>query len=393
MKRQSASAGWTLFDTPLGSCGIAWDERGILALKLPEDDEVRTAEALLGKALASKAPPPPGIRKAIDALVATLNGEDRDLSTLPLVLDDLPPFHRKVYEAARRVRRGEVTTYGELAALAGSPGASRAVGQAMARNRFPLVVPCHRVLAAGGKAGGFTAGGGVATKARLLALEGRTLQPQGSLFHGDEALPFDRDEAVRFLSAAEAKLGALIERVGPLGLSLQSMHSPYEALASAIVYQQLSGKAAATIFRRACESFGRTTWPAPAALLAATDDQLRGAGVSRPKIAALRDLAAKAQDGTVPPLAKLRAMGDDAIIDRLTTIRGIGRWTVEMLLMFRLGRPDVLPLADLGLRKGFGRLFLRGEVASADQLARRGERWRPFRTAASWYLWRAAEQP
>ena len=127
------------------------------------------------------------------------------------------------------------------------------------------------------------------------------------------------------------------------------------------------------------------------ALSALADDDLRGAGLSRSKLLALRDLAAKTIDGHVPTLAKARRMDDEAIIEHLTAIRGIGRWTAQMLLIFRLGRPDVLPVGDYGIRKGFAIAFRKRELPLPAAVEKRGERWRPFRTVASWYLWRAAE--
>jgi 3-methyladenine DNA glycosylase/8-oxoguanine DNA glycosylase len=123
------------------------------------------------------------------------------------------------------------------------------------------------------------------------------------------------------------------------------------------------------------------------------DSVLRQAGLSRSKLAAIRDLAEKTLAGQVPTLPQLRRMSDEEIIEKLIPIRGVGRWTVEMLLIFRLGRPDVLPITDYGVRKGFGRVFQRGKLPTSSQLVRRGERWRPYRSVASWYLWRALDLP
>ncbi|HWP65554.1 MAG TPA: DNA-3-methyladenine glycosylase 2 family protein [Candidatus Limnocylindria bacterium] len=208
------------------------------------------------------------------------------------------------------------------------------------------------------------------------------------------ALPYDARAALRHLAAADPVLGRHIERVGPFGLELRRTSDTFTALAEAIVYQQLSGKAAATIFGRLAALFPGGL--AADALLATADAPLRAAGLSRAKLASLRDLAARTAAGAVPTLSALRRMDDDAIVEALTPIRGIGRWTVEMLLIFRLGRPDVLPLADYGIRKGFGVVFRRrgngadGLPAPAE-VSRRGERWRPYRSVASWYLWRALD--
>jgi 3-methyladenine DNA glycosylase/8-oxoguanine DNA glycosylase len=242
------------------------------------------------------------------------------------------------------------------------------------------------VLAAGGKTGGFSANGGVSTKLRMLAIEGvRTVD-------GDTGFPFDRSAAVDFLRASDTRLARLIDRVGPFTLELAATPSVFDSLAEAIVYQQLSIKAAATIYGRVADLFPRTRRAfTPADILRATDDQLRGAGLSRAKVLALRDLAQRAVDGSLPTLAKLRRLGDDEIVAALSAVRGIGRWSAEMFLILHLGRPDVLPVDDFGLRRGYQIAFRTKDVPSPEEVAARGARWRPFRTVASWYLWRALE--
>ena len=197
--------------------------------------------------------------------------------------------------------------------------------------------------------------------------------------------------ALRHLRAADPVLAQLIDRAPKFAISADAMQSPYEALFEAIVYQQLSGKAAATILGRVKASFGKSAFPSPESVIAAPDVQLRGAGLSRAKTAAVKDLAAKSRDGHVPGVAALEAMDDDAIVEHLTAIRGIGRWTVEMMLIFRLGRPDVLPVHDYGVRNGFRLAYRKRALPTPTQLAKFGERWRPHRTVASWYLWRAVE--
>jgi DNA-3-methyladenine glycosylase II len=211
-------------------------------------------------------------------------------------------------------------------------------------------------------------------------------------------LPFDPAQALAHLKASDAKLGALIERAGAFTLRLDPSPSPFESLLESILYQQLHGKAAATIHRRVREYFGGD--PAPQLLLDTPDEPLRAAGVSGNKIKALRDLASKTLDGTVPTNAAIRKMTDAEIVKRLTAVRGIGPWTVEMLLIFRLGRPDVLPVNDYGVRKGFALTFLRvpktrpleaKDLPKPDAMLKRGKLWTPFRSVASWYLWRACD--
>jgi DNA-3-methyladenine glycosylase II len=169
------------------------------------------------------------------------------------------------------------------------------------------------------------------------------------------------------------------------------MQSPFQALLRAIVYQQLSGKAAATIFGRVKALYPGRHGLRPAAILETPDEVLRAAGMSRAKTAAVKDLAAKTLDGTVPAVAKLHRMDDAEILSRLVGVRGIGPWTVEMLLMFRLGRPDVLPVSDLGVRRGFMLTYETGEMPHAKHLLDHAECWRPYRSVASWYLWRAVD--
>jgi 3-methyladenine DNA glycosylase/8-oxoguanine DNA glycosylase len=164
-------------------------------------------------------------------------------------------------------------------------------------------------------------------------------------------------------------------------------------LARSIVGQQISGRAAQAILARLASQFGTPGVPPPARIRKATDAQLRAAGLSGGKTRAFRDLAAHALAGDVPSWAVLRRWPNERILSTLTEIHGVGRWTVEMLLLFRLGRPDVLPLGDLGIQKGYARTFTRGRMPSARELQRRGWRWRPFRSIASWYLWRALELP
>ena len=211
-------------------------------------------------------------------------------------------------------------------------------------------------------------------------------------------LPFDPDEALAHLRAADVKLGALIERVGPFAMRLGSSPSPFESLLESILYQQLNGKAAATIHGRVREIYGGD--PSPRALLDTPEDRLRAAGVSGNKIKAMRDLAVRTLDGTVPSHRAILKMADADIVERLTEVRGIGPWTVEMLLIFRMGRPDVLPVTDYGVRKGYALTFMRvpknraieaGDLPKPDVVFRRGQRWAPFRSVASWYLWRACD--
>ena len=207
-----------------------------------------------------------------------------------------------------------------------------------------------------------------------------------------DGFDYDPQEAVAHLAKADAKLARLMKRAGPFRLEIRAMHNPFEALSRNIIFQQLHGKAAESIHRRVLLLFGKTRLD-PQDVIDAPAESLRGAGLSAAKTAAIRDLAAKTLDGTVPTLRRLRRMPDEEIIERLTEVRGIGRWTVEMLLMFRLGRPDVLPVGDYAVRKGFALWYELKEMPKPKELMEYGERWRPFRSVASWYMWRALELP
>ena len=183
----------------------------------------------------------------------------------------------------------------------------------------------------------------------------------------------------------------LIRTHGPCALVPETKRSPFQSLVIAVAHQQLNGTAAETILRRFRALFPRKRFPTAQQLAGVTDDAMRACGFSWAKIAALRDIAAKTLDGTVPTSRAIRAMPDEEIIERLVQVRGVGRWTVEMLLIFKLGRPDVLPADDFGVRNGYRIAFGLAEMPKPKELLALGERWRPHGTTAAWYLWRAAD--
>lgn len=201
---------------------------------------------------------------------------------------------------------------------------------------------------------------------------------------------YDSNAAIEHLRARDRKLARLISRIGAFEMRRRTFHTPFHALFSAIVSQQLSGRAAHSIYRRTRALFPRGRITAPA-VLKTGPDELRGAGLSRAKVAALHDLASKYAAGALPDARRMKSLSDDEIIDELVQVKGVGRWTVEMLLIFHLGRPDVLPAGDLGVRKGFQIAYARPELPTEEQLLEHGERWRPYRSVASWYLWRATD--
>ena len=196
---------------------------------------------------------------------------------------------------------------------------------------------------------------------------------------------------IAHLGQVDPVMKQLIAAAGPFDIQTREQHSSFETLARAIAHQQLNGKAAQSILNRFVTTCGAGSFPSPEALLALKEAELRACGFSFSKIAALRDLAAKTLGGIVPPREHLHTLSDLEIIERLTAVRGIGRWTVEMLLMFQLRRPDVLPVDDFGVRHGFRLAYGFRKMPAPKVLAMFGERWAPHRSAAAWYLWRAVD--
>jgi DNA-3-methyladenine glycosylase II len=198
-------------------------------------------------------------------------------------------------------------------------------------------------------------------------------------------------EAIEHLCRSDKLLARLIKKVGPCTMKIRSRRTPFVALVSAVTYQQLNGVAAETILKRFLALYPGKRFPAPEDVLATPEELMRGAGLSRAKTAAIKDLAAKTVEGIVPTSREILKLTNEEIIERLTRVRGVGPWTVEMLLMFTLGRFDVLPSTDYGVRKGFAVTFGRKDLPTPKELLEYGERWRPHRSTAAWYLWRALE--
>jgi DNA-3-methyladenine glycosylase II len=198
-------------------------------------------------------------------------------------------------------------------------------------------------------------------------------------------------ETLRHLSRVDPVMAQLIRRAGPYAVKPERGTGAYEALVEAVAHQQLTGKAARTILGRFYALYGSDRCPEPARLVETPDQALRGCGFSRAKSASLKDIAAKSLDGTIPPRRSLARMKNESIIERLIEARGVGRWTVEMFLMFTLGRPDVLPVDDYGIRLGYKIAYGKRTLPKQKALAKFGERWAPYRTTASWYLWRAVD--
>ena len=214
----------------------------------------------------------------------------------------------------------------------------------------------------------------------------------GTINYPPMNLAFDLDKALKHLSACDECLKGLIADLAPFKIDVEDGQSPYEVLLEAIAYQSISGKAAATIFGRikALGENGRP--PAPERMLKIPAPKLRKAGLSGAKVLAMKDLAKKAVAGIVPSHDEALRLSDEELVERLVSVRGIGAWTVEMFLIFRLGRPDVLPIHDLGVKKGWSVAYGKKHMPKPKELLEFGERWRPYRTVASWYMWRAFER-
>ena len=389
---------YCLFETPIGLCGLVWRGKYLVRLLLPD-----ATPAGLRQRLADQFPdatecnaPHIAIRRLVNKVALFLEGRAIDFRGVALDVTDIPAFHQRVYAVVRQIPFGKTQTYKQVAEKAGSPFAFRAVGQAMARNPVPLIVPCHRVTAANGRLGGFTAFGGTDIKQWLLKSEGvdmESTRENENTKSNNNQYGFDVRKAIRHLCAVDTEMAVLINDIGPFCMQINPTQNVFLALAEAIVYQQLHGKAAATIFNRlqALLNKDRKGFTAQD-MHDCSDDALRAAGLSHNKVLALRDLASKTLDGSLPDLQTLSTLDNQSIINCFTTVRGIGRWTVEMLLMFKLGRVDVLPVDDYGIRKGFMLAFNQAAMPTSKALQVYGLRWAPYRTVASWYLWRAADR-
>ena len=198
--------------------------------------------------------------------------------------------------------------------------------------------------------------------------------------------------ALDHIAAADPVMRRIIREIGPCRLIPESRRPPFQSLVQAVAHQQLNGTAANTILTRFIKLFPGRRFPRPDDLAGVNDEQLRSAGFSRAKVAAIRDIAAKTLEGVVPKSRQIVLLSDDDIVARLTEVRGVGRWTVEMLLIFQLGRPDVLPADDFGVRNGFRIAYCKRDLPDAKDLLAFGERWKPHRTTAAWYLWRVADR-
>ncbi len=382
-----------LFTINEKTAAIVWNGRGeISRLFLPESNSAGLEKKILDQFTVIKnAPPPMEIDLLIEQIKNYFMGKPCKLNWTRFDLENHSPFARKVYSELLKIKHGTTLSYKELAHRSGKPSAARAVGMIVGRNPVPLLIPCHRVIKTDGSAGGFSADGGVSMKIEMLALEGLKISTKAHTGISNSGKKEDSiDKAIRAISQADPELATWISKLPRFHLATSDSTTTFQALLEAIVYQQLTGKAAATIYARLLDLFGAHR-VAPLDIIRARDTELRQAGLSGPKILAIRDLAEKDLAGMVPDMKSLSNMCDDEIVKKLVNIRGIGRWTAEMLLIFKLGRLDVLPIDDYGIKKGLAILRNYQKLPSPQQLAHEGRIWQPYRTIASWYLWRIAE--
>ena len=372
-----------------GVGAVVWNDVGVVAVLLPSASKEEVQREVRRRfAGAARGRAPGRIRPLVGALERLGETGPRGLEGVPTDLTSATPFARRVYEIVKQLEPGRTLTYGEVARRAGSPGAARAVGQAMARNPVPLLVPCHRVIGADGGMVGFSASGGTELKRSLLARERTSSASPASLRRPHLFEENVRLEGRRHVANQDQRMGRAMDAVGSFELSQEHPGRPFAALAVAVVYQQLSGKAAGTISSRVAAAVGEGSFPTPRQLLEAPMDTLRGAGLSGSKARTVREMADRVVDGRLD-LVRLCGAPDEEVEGAVRMVKGVGVWTANMFLIFHLGRPDVLPATDLGIRKAVQALWGLDQLPSPERVLRIGRKWSPYRTIATWYLWRS----
>ena len=357
-----------------GDLGLVWTSDGLCRVVLPPEKKSQIVATILKNHPEATAVTrlPGWIRSLAKCLQHELEGKPASASYSKFAFDfrAVSPTHEKIYREALKISRTQNMSRQELARRAGLK-TSGAIGAAIDRNPLPIIVPCHLITKT------------LAKSKSGIVIETR-ISPEPPKILGKST-----EEAALHLSKRDPKLGKIIKKVGPYSHKKRP-GTPFEWLLRSIIFQQLNGKAAGTIHGRVRALFGDRD-PSPFELLQADNSLLAKAGLSRNKLAALKDLARAATEGEIPTRRQMSRMSDEEIIAALIPIRGIGRWTVEMLLMFGLGRADVLALDDFALKKSAMLLHGLKDMPDRKVFAELGERWRPWRTVACWYLWRALD--
>lgn len=388
MSLKSEQQSWLIFPAANSYCGVAWCAQGVTHFLLPETTAARMREELQAATGAHEPAKkiPLWIRSLVRQVALHITGKPQDFSAIPVFVEKATPFMREVYAEARRIPAGEVISYAQLAMRIKKSGAVRAVGTALGKNPVPLIIPCHRIIAASGKLGGFSAHGGMEAKKALLHCEGINIEKPRLM-----ATATQWRAGVQYLQQ-EKNFRRLQKQTGSISFTPQHNAEPLDAFIRAIVSQQLSTKVAATIFERVNKLVCKRGKPCAKTLLALPDEALRAAGLSGMKVTYLKNLAQHVLDGKLPSLTAARAMSDEQLVRRFTAIKGIGRWSVEMYLIFDLGRADIFPADDYGIRKAVAQLHGLAELPSAKAMAQYGEAWKPYRSIASLYLWRLLDK-
>jgi DNA-3-methyladenine glycosylase II len=370
--------GRMVFPTREGFVGLGWTTSGVrhLILGLAEEKtavalEETCADLPLVKRNSGDA------AQLVRRIKAHLMGKNDDFLDVPVQYPSVGEFSLKVLHRLRKVLPGEVVTYGELAALCGKPKAARGVGSIMGSNPIPLIIPCHRCMGKDGSLTGFSTEGGIEVKARMLFREGYVANEQYAA-------------GIAHLRKVDPVLRRIIQVAGPYRALPDKPKPAWESLVTAIVHQQLSVKAGQTIAGRVKNLAPGPGFPTPAQVIQMKHEDLRGAGLSNQKASYIQDLAAKVDCGELK-LNRLKRLDDEEVIAELIQVRGIGRWSAQMHLIFHLGRLDVLPTGDLGLQVAAARGYGFDEYATAKELEELGKKWTPYRSMASWYLWRGLD--
>jgi AraC family transcriptional regulator of adaptative response/methylated-DNA-[protein]-cysteine methyltransferase len=360
----------------LGAIIVAATDKGLCHIAIDDDPDVLLRE------LQDRFPKAElvGDDPAFDTWIAQVIG----FVEVPTIGLNLPldirgtAFQQRVWQALRTIPPGSIVSYTDVAEHLGIPKSVRAVASACAANTLAVAIPCHRVLRSDGALSGYR--WGLERKQSLLQREFKPQLPEHL-----------RNPATEHLAACDPAWFALINKVGLCRMEQKSEREPYQALVRSVAYQQIHGRAAAAILGRFIALFPGQDFPDPAAVLKVDDATMRACGFSASKTATIREIAQKTLDGVVPSRAEAEKLSDDELIARLTSLRGVGRWTVEMLLMFSLAREDVLPIDDFGVREGWKVIKGLERQPKPKELGEVGLAWAPHRSTAAWYLWRAAD--
>ncbi len=379
----SSKVRFCFFESVLGRCALVWSAEGVIRNFLPFESPSETKNEVFKEfPEAMETSLNKEMKKVVSKLKFAISGAKVDFDDVLINKSNWSPFNKKVFECAKSIPIGSTTTYGLLAKSIGHPNAFRAVGTALGKNPVPIIIPCHRVLGANGSLRGFSASNGVITKQILLRLEGCRDQ---TFF-----LDYDPIESSIFLAKSDSRLAKIIKLIGPPSISPPQKVQIFDSLSKAIISQQLSVKAAQSISRKLILECGKKNGNLDfEQIFKARNEKLKACGLSENKVHYLKELAKYARDKHLPSGEQLKCLSDSEVVHSLTKIKGVGKWTAEMILIFQLGRADVLAVDDLALRKGHGILLgKKNHESSRDELQTYARRWRPYRTAACWYLWR-----